>query len=540
MPERLDFPFNIDVLNLTPGKLQGLRPCTSTDLMSGQTNNFHEDGLFSVLTFGRVGDEKRSLRFSYIDVKLTVFHPMIFKTLSNLKRLYEEIMSGQTYATWNAELRDFERSDPITGQTGFAFFVEHWKDINFVETDSESREQNVKLIRKYMDVAMTSKIVVLPAGIRDLEETSDGRYQMDEINEHYRKLISISNTITEADVKNSSNTINNTRYRIQVIFNELYTDIENRISGKKKLLQGKWASRRVMNGTRNVITAMDPSCDILGDKSSISFNDTVVGLYQAMKSILPISVYHLRNGFLVKVFTNPDTPVRLVNKKTLKRQDVMLKPMYFDRWTTNEGLEKVISAFSEEVVRHKPIEINDCYLGLIYKGPDGTFKIIQDIDEVPEARNKGDVSPLTFAELLYLSVYREINNYPAFVTRYPITGLGSIYPSKMYVKTTTKVEKRRELNEMWEPMDDSYIAYQFPIRNAPFVTSMMPHSSKLARLGADFDGDTCSLTSVYTDESVKEVNNYLDTKKAYVGPDGRFINSVGTDTVNLVFLNFSS
>jgi hypothetical protein len=46
---------------------------------------------------------------------------------------------------------------------------------------------------------------------------------------------------------------------MQQKFNEIYDTIERMIEGKKKLLMGKWASRNIMNGTSNVITAMDTS-----------------------------------------------------------------------------------------------------------------------------------------------------------------------------------------------------------------------------------------------------------------------------------------
>lgn len=539
MTQRSDIPFNVTLLSLTPKKLEGLKPVRVLDVFDGSSTNFHEDGLFSVSTFGKVGDEKRSLRFSFIDIKIPIFHPIIYRTLLSLKRLYGDIMAGTEYAIWNKETSDFERSDPVNGSTGFSFFLSHWREIQFTNTDSEARDQGIALIRKYGDTALTSKIVVIPAGIRDVEIGDDNRIQEDEINTIYRKILSMANTIPEAAVRNNPEIIDSTRFKLQQVFNSLYDNLESRISGKKKLLMGKWASRRIMNGTRNVITAMDTSVPMLGGPGTVKFNNTQAGLYQSMKAVLPMSLYHLRNGFLTRVFSSISAPARLVNKKTLKREDVMLKPMYFDRWTTNEGLEKVITSFAEEAVRHKAIEIEGRYLGLIYKGPDMTFKIIQDIDEVPESRNRGDVSPLTFCELLYLSVYMDINRYPALVTRYPIAGMGSIYPSKLLVKTTTKWEVRRELNDSWEPMDDSHVAHDFPVRNQPFFNSTAVHTSHLAGLTADHDGDTVSLNVVYSDEAIKEVDDFLKKKRAYVGVNGKFLNSVDIATTALVLHNLT-
>ena len=538
MPQKSDVPFNVSILQLTEKKLVGVKPVTKQDIFDGATRNFDEGGLFSVSIFGKVGDENRSRRFSFIDIKAPVFHPVIYRALSQLKRLYAGIMAGTEYATWNPETKDFERSNSVVGRTGFAFFLEYWRFIEYGDTKSVTREQNTLLIQKFADVALTSKVIVMPAGMRDVE-LDGGRVQMDEINTFYRKLLAISNTIPESAVKTSPEVINTARFNLQITFNQLYELLENMVQGKKKLLLGKWASRRIQDGTRNVITAMDTSNPYLGAPDAVGFNNTVIGLYQMLKAARPIAMYHIRNGFLAKVFFEVGRPVRLIDKKTLRPVEVNLRPQSYDRWMTNEGIEKVITSFSEEDLRHKPLEIEGYYLGLIYKGPDGTYKLFQDIGDVPVDRSRKDVTPITFCQLLYLSTYQYINGLPLFVTRYPVTGVGSIYPSKAYVKTTIRAEVRKELDESWQVRADAPTAYQFPITGGPFVNSLVPHSAKLGKLGADFDGDTASANVTYSDEAIKEVDTHLTKKRAYVGTDGTFTSSINVATVALVMHNLT-
>lgn len=538
--KRLSIPFNVELLDLNPQRLLGLRPVTALDIFEGgSSDNFHPNGLFSTEIFGRVGDERRNLRFSYIDIKIPIFHPNIFRALTTLKRIYAGILAGTEYATWDVETQDFVKSDAVNGQTGYQFFLEHWEDIKFVETGSVAREQKIAVIRKYMERALTSKIVVMPAGLRDLEIDDTGRMKEDEINTLYRRLLGGSGSITEAAIKHNPDTLNTTRWSLQTAFNELYDTIERLLEGKKKLVMSKYGGRRVFNGTRNVFTAMDTSVPVLGGKGSPGFNNTVIGLYQMSKAIMPVARYHLRNGFLSTVFQSVGTPARLVDKQTLKTDPVMLKPHYFDRWATDEGLEKVITSFADASLRHKPIEIEGRYLGLVYKGPDGTFRLLNDIDEVPSARDKAHVTPLTFAELLYLSTYRILNNYPLFITRYPIAGMGSIYPSMAFVRTTIKAETRSELSATWEPQDDSYIAHQFPLSGEQFLDSLVPHSARLAGLVADFDGDTGSANATYSEESLLEVRKFLASKKAYIGTNGDFLASIDVVTVALVMHNMT-
>ena len=52
-------PFNISILELTDETLKYLKPVTSLDTFEGSSKNFHDDGLFSVSIFGKVGDPSR-------------------------------------------------------------------------------------------------------------------------------------------------------------------------------------------------------------------------------------------------------------------------------------------------------------------------------------------------------------------------------------------------------------------------------------------------------------------------------------------------
>lgn len=481
----LNVPFNISLLILTDDKLVGMKPVKSLDAFDGSSKNFHEDGLFSTSIFGRVGEEQRNARFSYIDIKLDIFHPIVYRALLQMRRFYADILSGSEYAIWNELTSNFEKSSPLIGETGFFFFKKYWDRIIHEEKSSDIREQNIKLIEKYKKKAMLNKIVVIPAGLRDLEIDQDGRVSEDEINTLYRKIIALSNSVPKDTLQTNPEILNRINYSIQMAYNQIYDLIEDSIQGKKKLLMGKWASRKIFNGTRNVITAVDITSNSLTSPGNFGFNDTVIGLYQFYKATLPISRYMLRTGFLSKVFTGPNSPVTLINKKTLKTEVVDINHKYHDAWMSDEGLEKVITSFNEEVVRHKALEIEGRYVGLVYKGPDGTYKLMQSIDELPKGRLPEHVFPMTFCELLYLSVYKKANTYPLFVTRFPVTGFGSIYPSMTYLKPTVAVEVRQELDENWTPAGVDTIAYQFPITDSSFVNSTSPHPSRLGRLGAD-------------------------------------------------------
>lgn len=530
-------PFNLTgLLNLTPDKLKAIRPVTSLDIFDQTKTNFHEDGLYSVSIFGKVGDKLREKRFSYIDIKAPIFHPNIWRALYRLKALYTEILEGTSYAVWDASISDFVKTTAAEGETGYSFFLKHWEKIKYTENKSITREEAIKLIEKFKSIALTSKIVVLPAGLRELE-FDGGRVSEDEINDYYRRLLSISNTLTEQALKTNPQLVDRSRLSLQRAFNELYDYIESILKGKKKFIQGKWASRRIFNSTRNVLTAMPSNLKVLGDPLNPDLNTAQAGLYQMMAAAAPITKYQLRTGFLSKVFSSPSAPVRLVNKKTLRMEELQLDSSYYDMFMTDEGLDKLLGIYANDDIRHKPVEIEGRYLGLIYKGDDGTFKLFQDITELPARRNKEDVSPITYTELFYCSLYRVIERYPAMLVRYPIAGLTSCRFNKVRLKVTDRDERREELGEDW--IATGHVANTFPIRGSSHVQTMSPSSWSLAGLSADFDGDTGSFIMALTDEAVQEVEDYQRSRRAYVSTDNQFFNSTSTELTELVFHNLT-
>jgi len=491
-------------------------------------------GLFSTEIFGKVGEERRNRMFAYIDMKIEIFHPVIYNALSDLKHIYPEIIAGKAFAVWNKEIMDFERSDPGIGETGYSFFIKHFKDIKHVERDSAKREFNIQLVKKYLDNCTMSKILVMPAGVRDFEVDENGKPSDNEINDFYRKIMILSNLVTPSAIKLNPESFDRTRNSIQLAVNSLYEYIISLLEGKKKFVQGKWASRNIANSTRNVITAVNAARENLDDPNAVSTEDTVTGLYQFVKGILPVTMNALRSGFLSRVFQGPNTPAILVNKKTLKKEMVNIDPAFHDDWMTDEGLEKMLTRFGEEALRHLPLEVANYYMGLTYIGPDNTFAFFQDIDDLPKEFSKENVFPLTYAELLYGSIYPLSRNVFGFITRYPIANYGSIYPSKVYLKTTVKAVTRYELDSAssWTRKDTP--ALEFPIRDTPFVNSMSPSTKHLGKMAADFDGDTCSLTLVYSEEATAEVKKKLRSRNFHVDSQGKLYFGSGSDTVNYI------
>jgi hypothetical protein len=531
-------PFNIDLLIPTPRDLKLVPEVQVLDIFKGSNRTFHPLGLFSTESFGRVGEERRNRTFGFINLKASVFHPVVYKALTDLKVLYGELLAGSSYAQWDPVKKDFIKAPPTEGDTGFHFFLSHFEELEFEERKSTSREFNIRLLQKYRQNCLMDKLLVLPAGLRDFEFDDQGRPREDEVNTLYRQVLGSANLIQTGVYHSHPETLDDVRYSLQVKVNDIYAYFKRFVEGKKKMIQGRWATRQIFNGTLNVITSLTTSTEYLNSPRTVSFNQTMVGLYQYLKAILPLAIYQIRSGFLSQVFVGPNSPAVLVNQKTLKKEHVDIDPGLYDDWMTDEGLEKTITRFGEEDLRDEYLTVGHYYFGLLYRGPDGTYALLQDIEDLPEGYDKAHVMPLTFCELLYLSVYKKASEIPCFITRYPITGYGSTYPSYVYLKSTVRTEVRKELNAQFVPT--GAVAYEFPLRGETFMNSLSPHQSHLGRLGADHDGDRGAFNCVVTEEAKANAKRLLNSRNYYVGVDGRMSFSAETDVIELVLSSITS
>lgn len=494
MPRKLD-PFKLEILIPTRGDLQGVKKVKVMDIMEGFTKNFHPDGLFSTEIFGKVGEERRSRTFAYIDLNLKIFHPLVYKVITELKQLYAEIMDGKTYAVFDEASKDFIASNIAEGETGYEFFVKHFPKLVFKQNESRERKMFIKFIEKHRSNPFIEQLIIMPAGMRDYMVDEDGKPSEDEINAMYRSIMAVCSSMENINVDKNPEYVDTSRANLQLKVYELYRYIIGLLIGKHKLLQGAFLSRKVSNTTRNVITSYIPNVKQFGDVSSIKPTDTVTGLYQFLRNILPLVVFTLKNKYISKVFTGANTDMIVVDPKTLKSKRVPLDSKSYNTWMTYEGIEKICDQFSQEDIRHNPVKIGDNYLGLIYKGPDMTFKFLQDIDELPDGRDKKHVTPITMTELLYMTAYEEAENSYGYMTRYPVTQFGSIFPGTVYLKTTDKSEARYELDDNWEKM--SVLAKSFPIKGGSFFNSLSPHSAHLPRATADYDGKHIAIFKLF-------------------------------------------
>lgn len=533
-------PLNISLLIPTLDQLKLVPQVKSLGIMDGPGGSFDEEGLFSTSIFGRVGDPMRDKTFGHIDLRLPVLHPIIFRVLSKMRSFFIDVMAGREYAVFSQAKGTFERASEVDGKTGFTFFMDHWQELRFEKGDSTTRNVQIDLIERYRNNAMYSHLLVLPAGLRDVEVDAVGRVTVSEINDLYQRCLIQGRNFPERIARGDDLSIyDRTRFATQQTVVAIYEHLETLIKGKGGMIQAKWASRKVFNGTRNVISSLDVTAVDLDAPNRPKFNDSVIGLYQAASASLPKTIYYLRTNLLEPIFATASNAIQLINKKTLALEWVNVTNETMDRWSTEEGLESVVDELSVIEKRHRPVEIEGFYIALIYVDDKGTFKIFRDIHDLPEGLNRKFVRPISYVEMIYLAGLDMWENTAAFVTRYPVENFNSSSPVMQYVKTTVPGELRYGLDAQWQ-RDESIVAKEFPRlladRLPQYHDSISIPPARLTAKGADFDGDTMSYNATYSDEAIAEAKRYFTKRRAYIQAGGGMSFGIDIHTVNLTLL----
>lgn len=479
-------PFNIDALILDAYIYKQLRQVTSLAIFESGTKNFEDNGLFSTSIFGQVGSEARNQTFAYIDLRLNIMHPLIYKQLISIKQLYGDIIIGKKYGKYDGIAGDIVEASSLDGERGLDFILKHIDKIDLKDNGSDERYFKIQLIRDYNKSALLSKWLVLPAGLRDYTVDESGKPSEDEVNSLYRSLIANVNTIRDLNLtEDDKDVILPIKNTIQKTVLAIYDYYLTLLDGKSKFINSKWTKRAITYGTRNVITSMPIDIADIDDPTNIDFNDTLVGLYQYISSISPIARHYVSSVFISRIFSPESDMANLVDKDLLKTVYTNVDTSKRDKWLTTDGIMGIMSKLAQEENRTQPISVDDKhYLLLIYDDGYNIKPIFNTDSDITDDMLPKFIRPITYVELFYLAICRVKDKYPAFVTRYPTASLGGIYPTKLYVKTTVK---GRTIKLSMYGVET--VITEYPMLKEKFYNSLSPHPTKIAGLAGDFDGD---------------------------------------------------
>lgn len=551
-------PVWLNIVNPTAyAQAHFLKQVTSQYIYEPSTNKFHPGGLYSEDIFGQIGSTQRLVTLGHIALNTNILFPGVFKNLIDLKPFYQSIMEGKVFAIWDDKQKNFvpAAKDDVGADSGYQFVIDHFHELVVPRSASPARSNMLNSIYKVREkgAAVIDRFLVAPAGLRDIKDNG-GRVQIEEVNKHYRTMLSLAAELEAC--KNGSylaKFYDGVKYNMQLTAYHIYEYWINFLNGKTGYIQRQYARRSITHGTRNVISAPSMQGYSPDDPAYHKHDETIVPIYQAAKAFKPLVIHALRENFFASVFTQGSTHVAAIDPKTYKQVYIEVSDNEVTRAMNNTMAEELIDNFQNAEMRVNPVTIKsvddkDYYLGLLYDTGGSVF-LLRNIDDFKLAYQKNQiileedefnmayVRPLTYLDMMYLATVMATQGRYCTVTRYPAIELGSIYPSKVKVMSTTpsrEVIYRSQYNR-----DIEIVLPHYPIINSKYLDSVMLNVSQNAGLNADHDGDTVSINSIMSEEGTEECREYGSMPKSMVTLKGTFMKSADTKLTSLTLFNLT-
>lgn len=519
----------IDLLNMEQLiAVNKLQETTSPRLFSNKMM-YDPDGILSSEIFGISKGDRRGT-FAYIDLKQHFIHPHIYANV--LKRMFKNIIylvSGQRRFV----VRDgLLVEDQENGWTGIENLYKHWDEIKWEKSKSADITNKKLLTLLTRDQVFITKMVVCPPAYRDvmLAGTVDSSDHVNEVNNMYVKLIRSVSLLSEGGL--FARTQYATQKKVQETLVEIITYFKDQISRKQGLIRKNLLSKSVSYGVRAVISAPSYNNNRIED-NMVDIEHVALPISHCCSLFYPFIESWLKNFFTREIINDPN---------------IM---MFYDPKTKQEMVAKIQDPeiqFSEKNIKKM---INDYCLN-----PDNRFRVLKmnvlvpssDGDKILESAItlKGKIildnnvsktlnRVLTITDILYLACVDVCEKRHVMVSRYPVGTDKGIYFNKIRVQSTNKHIKLIFNGKEYPFYPDINFDIEHDKVGVQFIDSLVMSNSHLDGMGADYDGDQCSVRGVYSDEANMECEEIMNRKMSALNITGTNAKGVSKELFNSLY-----
>lgn len=495
------------------------------------------DGLFSREIFG-ITSESRCGIYGYINLQDYFLHPLLYKKMCSIDKRLKALVHGTKYFRFeNGEFIE----DP-NGKTGISFLRKHFKELKFNTTDSSKREEVINFINKYKDKAFTNKLLVIPAGLRDIHTEGNSR-GVAQINKLYVSVLMSTQALKGTD-DFGFNMFDSVKGKIQELILAIYDllsgnnnsliETEPGLSKKEGLILKSGMSATTTYGSRLVLTAPQLCVETVDD-ICVDTTHSEIPMHSLLGNFKQFVIFWVRRYFENEFAagTHPHAKKDPKTGEVTVVYDKVKDPfIQFGDERIDEEIQRFNEGYSD---RFSPITVefeNGDVSSLYFKGKnkaDGT----PDAGESPIIGRR-----LTWCDLFYMALVDVTKDKHILITRYPIDSAYSQFPTKIVVSSTIETE----------PIfyNDEFYAYYPKIREedinsdtgSKFIDTLRISNLMLDAIGGDYDGDQASGKGVYTTEANEELSEYLNSRLNYIGFDMKCLRTPGKEAYQAIF-NFT-
>ena len=403
-------------------KANDLKPITNP--ITFQKNNIPTpDGLLSNEIFG-IAMYDRMNTCAYIDLHEWFLHPLIYKTWCRLDKKIVACVNETKYFSIDDKGTLVEDEN---GETGIEFLRKNFKRINIARTASIKRDMNVDFINSYKDKpgAFVRKMLVIPAGLRDVDTSKGGRVSIGEINMLYRNLILACRALAES-TGYGLDMVGATRGRIQNNLVQLFDYFGNGttingeetgavIPGKIGVLRRAVMSKTTDYASRLVITAPELKVESLDEMDS-DLDYAAIPLHSIVSNFTPYMIFALKRYFENAFSGGKGIP--FIDPKTGEEKIVYPKDyqMQFSEENIKKEMDRFRMGYSDRLVPVKVETTDGEIIHLRFKGFNVTKKQYESgVGNMPIVDRD-----ITWCDLLYICAEEVCKDKHVIVSRYPI------------------------------------------------------------------------------------------------------------------------
>ena len=348
-----------------------IQPITSSKYYEGSgRNSLNKKGLFSEEIFGRMGSRDRKKTYGYINLKLDFIHPEVYRILTSINTdLTKLIIGKENYILDN---NNNLVQDDENGKSGVFYFIQIINNINWDNIKTE-KPKHIRFIKENKDKLLINKLVILPAGFRDIQITKTGKQfiQYGEINKTYSTLINQTEMLSD-DLDLFDEELMGSLYKsIQRNLINVNTWIKSKIKGKHGMIRGGMLKKSVDYSARLVIVP----------DNNLDFGYIGLPWQVCMKLFEPFFIHYVlkqdRDNLLkavIQKFIGIEEDIDINDiKKFVKK--VNESPRDMDNMTVNVLKETMEKVTADRVVIYKrdPVENRDSYISNYVRVDDTGF-----------------------------------------------------------------------------------------------------------------------------------------------------------------------
>jgi len=348
-----------------------IQPITSSKYYEGSgRNSLNKKGLFSEEIFGRMGSRDRKKTYGYINLKLDFIHPEVYRILTSINTdLTKLIIGKENYILDN---NNNLVQDDENGKSGVFYFIQIINNINWDNIKTE-KPKHIRFIKENKDKLLINKLVILPAGFRDIQITKTGKQfiQYGEINKTYSTLINQTEMLSD-DLDLFDEELMGSLYKsIQRNLINVNTWIKSKIKGKHGMIRGGMLKKSVDYSARLVIVP----------DNNLDFGYIGLPWQVCMKLFEPFFIHYVlkqdRDNLLkavIQKFIGIEEDIDINDiKKFVKK--VNESPRDMNNMTVNVLKETMEKVTADRVVIYKrdPVENRDSYISNYVRVDDTGF-----------------------------------------------------------------------------------------------------------------------------------------------------------------------